>query len=43
MMLHIKYQDSRICVSDKKILSTHLENLFLACVTLICNGLEPFE
>ena len=23
--------------------SFHLENLFLACVTWICNGPEPFE
>ena len=28
---------------QKDFQSFHLENLFLACVTLICNGPEPFE
>ena len=44
MMLHTKYQSSRHSgFRQEDFLMFHLENLFLACVTLICNGPEPFE
>ena len=43
MMLHTKYQSSRPCgFREGDFESFHLENLFLASVTWICNGLEPF-
>ena len=37
MMLHTKYQSSSPCGFSEDF---HLENQFLACVTLICNRLE---
>ena len=43
MMLHTKYQGSMHCGFRQDVLSFHLKNQFLAFVTLICNGLEPFE
>ena len=43
MMLHTKYQGSRPCGFRQDFQSFHLENLFLACVTQICNRPEPNE
>ena len=50
MMLHTKYQGSRPGGFRQEdffmfqgFLKFHLKNLFLACMTLICNGLEQFE
>ena len=44
MMLHNKYQGSMPCgFRQEEFKSFHLENLFLACVTWICNRQEPFE
>ena len=42
-MLHTKYQGSWPCGFRQKILKFYLENLFLACVTKICNGPKPLE
>ena len=41
VMLHTKYQALGIVVSDKKIFSFHLANIFLAHLILIYNGQEP--
>ena len=44
MMLHNNYQCSMPCgFRPEDFQSFHLENLFLACVTWICYGQEPFE
>ena len=43
-MLHTIYQGYGPCGFRQKVfLSFHVENLFLACVTEICNGPTPFE
>ena len=42
MMLHTKYHSSRPR-GFRENFKFYVENLSLGCVTLICNGAEPFE